>query len=449
MRRSGRIGDGSERKVSSNLPVDVRSLQDEVWEEVQRRCLQRTSNRLQMRHALFSAPLPRFSSECTTASPGRDKNSGHRCLAATVAATAQEMLCSPSLTAEAPSRRRPTRFQMTTSPLSTPNVSVVLNDTSFQVHRDPTWRLSLNGFKHPEHNSRQSDQTTHSSCCVRNRVSASSSRHLRSIARGACHCSLPFILPARCHRWNAGHNQTVLCAKSCFFVFLTLALQCSRSASLQLTFWFYQRDCHRLNAGHNLLCCVRNRVSASSSRHVRSIVPGARHCSLPFGSTSRLSQMECRSYWKFPVDVISQEMIQVTRHIDVPQRKAPSRSKPTMFQMTTPPLSAPNASVARKSCSQPRFIGSEASGIYGTSFPDRFVRQSRVVRWHEASMCVVIRALTRSCIQHALLWTLRISWLCPEHDLRNCSHASVSPCRKKLVGQKLGRPACVPGASRV
>ena len=56
---------------------------------------------------------------------------------------------------------------------------------------------SLNGFKHPEHNSRPSDQTTHSSCCVRNRVSALLS-------------------------W--------------------LALHCSKSVSFQFAFWFYHRD---------------------------------------------------------------------------------------------------------------------------------------------------------------------------------------------------------------
>ena len=155
--------------------------------------------------------------------------------------------------------------------------------------------------------------------------------------------------------------------------------------------------CHRWNASHNLLCCVRNRVSASSSKHVRCIVRGARHCSLPFGSTSRLSQMECRrSYWKFPVDVISQEMIQVTRHVDVPQRKAPSRSKPTMFQMTTPPLSAPDASVALRFCSSQ---GSSAARLAeSTAHLSRSTCTATSCCQVARCICVVIRAPLRSCI---------------------------------------------------
>ena len=211
---------------------------------------------------------------------------------------------------------------MTTSPLSTPNVSVVLNDTSFQVNRDPTCLLFLSMASSTQNTTLDNQIKQHTHCVAYEIVFLP--LHPYTCApfleeRVIAVCLL--ILPARCHRWNASHN---------------------------------------------LLCCLRNRVSASSSRHVRSIVPGARHFSLPSGSTSRLSQMECRSCWKFPVDVISQEMIQVTRHTDVPQRNAPSRSKPTLFQMTTPALAE------RFYCSevlfQPRFIGSEASGIYGTSF---------------------------------------------------------------------------------
>ena len=156
-------------QVSSNLPVDVRSLQDEVWEGVQRRCLQRhrTGSRCDTRCSAHF--LPRFISECTTASPGRDKNSGHRCLAATVAATAQVKLCSPSLTAEAPSRRRPTRFQMTTSPFVDAKrfCNVALNDTSFQVHRDPTWRLFLSTASSTQNTTldNQIKQHTHRVAC--------------------------------------------------------------------------------------------------------------------------------------------------------------------------------------------------------------------------------------------------------------------------------------------
>ena len=208
-----------------------------------------TRNRPQMRHALFSAPLPHVSAVIVRppAQGGIKKfwaplSCRDRCL------------------------DRPGNVWLTKSQSG----SSVKEKTLFCCSERHVFQsaqgseistFSLNGFKHPKHNFRQSDQTTHSLCCVRNRVSASSFRHL----------------------------------------------------------------------------------------HVRSIGPGACHCSLPFGSNSRLSQMECRSYWKFPFDVISQDVIQITRHIDVPQQKAPSRNKPTMFQMTTPPLSAPNASVARKS----------------------------------------------------------------------------------------------------
>ena len=54
-----------------------------------------TTNRLQMRHALFSAPLARFISECRTASPGGIKILGIDVLPR-LAATAQEKLCSKS-----------------------------------------------------------------------------------------------------------------------------------------------------------------------------------------------------------------------------------------------------------------------------------------------------------------------------------------------------------------
>ena len=157
---------------------------------------------------------------------------------------------------------------------------------------------------------------------------------------------------------------------------------------------------------------------------------------MPFDSTSRLSQLECQSYWKVPVDVISQVMIQVTRHIAVPQRKAPSRSKPTMFQRTTPPLSAPNASVARKSCSSQ--CSSAARPAESTAHLSRSICAA-------TSCCQVARSIhmlrdlrtIAQLHQYALLWALRISWLCPEHDLKLFTYFCVSPCRKKFVGQKL------------
>lgn len=163
-----------------------------------------TTNTLQMQLALFSAPFPRFSSECTTASPGRDKTSGHRCLAATVAATAQEMLCSPCLTAEAPSRRRRTRFQMTTSPLSTPYVSVVLNDMSFQVRVIAVCLFSYQW------------DVTDGMPVITNRVVCEIlflPLHPDTCAplfqeRAITFCLL--VLPAGCNRWNADHTGNFL-----------------------------------------------------------------------------------------------------------------------------------------------------------------------------------------------------------------------------------------------
>ena len=181
---------------------------------------------------------------------------------------------------------------------------------------------------------------------------------------------------------------------------------------------------------------VCDRVSASSSRHVRSFVPGARHCSLPFGSTSRLSQMECRSYWKFPIDAISQEMIQVTRHTDFPQRKAPSRSKPALFQITTP-LSAPNASIARESCSSQG--SSAARPAESTAHLSRTT--CTATSCCQVARCIHMRRDSRTIAQlhqYALLWALRISWLCPEHDLKLFTCFCVSPGRKirRLKTQK-------------
>ena len=160
-----------------------------------------TTNTLQMRHALFSTRLPRFSSECTTASPGRDKNSGHRCLAATVAATAQEMLCSPSLTAAAPSRRRPTRFQMKTSPLSTPNVSVDLNDTSFQERVIVVCLLILPARCHRV--------ITYCVVCEIVFLLLHSDTCTPLFQERVIAVYL-MVLPASCYRWNAGHTGSFL-----------------------------------------------------------------------------------------------------------------------------------------------------------------------------------------------------------------------------------------------
>ena len=44
-------------------------------------------------------------------------------------------------------------------------------------------------------------------------------------------------------------------------------------------------------------------------------------------------------------------------------------------------------------------------------------------------MCRVSRTITQ-LQQHALLWVLRIQWLCPEHDLKLFTCFCVSPCRK-------------------
>ena len=127
--------------------------------------------------------------------------------------------------------------------------------------------------------------------------------------------------------------------------------------------------------------------------------------------------------------MISQEMIQVTRHIDVPQRKAPSRSIPTMFQMTTPPLSAPNASVAQKSCSSQGSLAarpaqSEAHLSRSTCTATSCCQVARCIHVRRVS-CTIAQLH-----QYALLWALQISWLCPEHDLKLFTCFCVSPCRK-------------------
>ena len=40
--------------------------------------------------------------------------------------------------------------------------------------------------------------------------------------------------------------------------------------------------------------------------------------------------------------------------------------------------------------------------------------------------------------QYALLWALRISWLCPEHDLKLFTCFCVSPCRKNSSAKNSG-----------
>ena len=51
-------------------------------------------------------------------------------------------------------------------------------------------------------------------------------------------------------------------------------------------------------------------------------------------------------------------------------------------------------------------------------FPDRLVRQRRVVRRHEASTCVVFSRFFRSCINMHHCGLFRITWLRPEHGLK-------------------------------
>ena len=55
-----------------------------------------------LRHALYSAPPPCLISDCATASPGQDKNTGHCCVVATVAATATVLMSAEKKTYELP-----------------------------------------------------------------------------------------------------------------------------------------------------------------------------------------------------------------------------------------------------------------------------------------------------------------------------------------------------------
>ena len=120
------------------------------------------------------------------------------------------------------------------------------------------------------------------------------------------------------------------------------------------------------------------------------------------------------------------------RDIDVPLRKSWSRRKPAIFQMTTPPLSAPNISVARKSCSS-QGSSSARPAEFTALFPNRFVWQRRVVRWHEAFVCVVIHGSGSSDFV-AMSW----AWL----KLFTCfsvSHAESDSSAQNSEGQTVFR----------